>query len=59
MAEKKDNGKAGEGETKSEPKKHPKKGFAGLAEAAANATETKQLQAVVVEMCNELDKITK
>lgn len=42
------------GERAAEAKKAAKKGFAGLAEAAKNAKDTQQIQAVVVEMCNEL-----
>ncbi len=44
------------GEIATEAKKAAKKGFAGLAQAAANATTTLEMRAILVEVCNELDK---
>ena len=50
----------GNGEEDEAPKAEPlKAGFAGMGQLAERATSTQELQAVLITLCNELDRIIK
>ncbi len=47
------------GEAEAEKPARRKSGFAGIAQLAQEATSTKEIQAALVVLCNELDRIIK